>query len=226
MAAVEIAASTESPLATGADTIAIGVFSDGKVSHDLPDGELAALVARGEASTRLRRVTVWHHEGVRVLLAGLGSRERFDGESARLAAAAVHRRARELGTGTLCWELPHRVGEEVIAGLVAGTVLAGYRFTRFRPAPDGETPVRRLIISAHHDVSEPVRRAGVIAQAQNRARDLANTPPNVLHPAALAEYAGRAGRPLRGPVADRARRRGDPQPRAGGVRGRRAGQPA
>ena len=127
VAGVEIAASTDGPLATGADTIAIGVFADGKVSHDLPGGELAALVSRGEASTHLRRVTVWHHDGVRVLLAGLGPRERFDGESARLAAAAVLRRARELGTGTLCWELPHRVGEEVIAGLVAGTVLAGYR---------------------------------------------------------------------------------------------------
>ena len=190
MAAVEIAASTDSPLATGADTIAIGVFSEGKVSHDLPGGELAALVASGEASTRLRRVTVWHHDGVRVLLAGLGPRERFDGESARLAATAVLRRARELGAVSLCWELPHRVGEEVIAGLVSGTVLAGYRFTRFRPGPEGETALERLIVSAHHDVSEQVARAGVIAHAQNRARDLANTPSNVLTPAALAAYAG------------------------------------
>ena len=135
-------------------------------------------------------MAVWHHEGVRVLLAGLGPRERFDGESARLAAAAVHRRARELGTETLCWELPHRVGEEVIAGLVAGTVLAGYRFDRFRPAPEAETALEHLIVSAHHDVTAEVARAGVIAHAQNRARDLANTPSNVLTPAALAEYAG------------------------------------
>jgi len=191
---VEITASTDSPLATDADTIAIGVFEsrDGpaKVSHDLPGGELAALLACGEASPRLRRVTVTHHGGRRVLLAGLGPRDKFDGERARLAAAAVHARARELGAGTLCWELPHRVGEEVIAGLITGTVLAGYRFTRFKPAPAGETPLQRLIISAHHDVAAETGRAAIVAAAQNRARDLANTPANVLTPAALAQYAG------------------------------------
>ena len=194
MPAVQITASTDGPLATDADTIAIGVFdpSDGpaKVSHDLPGGELAALLASGEASPRLRRVTVTHHNGRRVLLAGLGPREAFDGERARLAAAAVHARARELGASTLCWELPHRVDEEVIAGLVTGTVLAGYRFTAFKPAPAGETPLQRLIISAHHDVAAPTQRAAIVAAAQNRARDLANTPANVLTPAALAQYAG------------------------------------
>jgi len=191
---VKITASTDSPLATDADTIAIGVFQEkdgpARVSHDLPSGELAALLASGEASPRLRRVTVTHHDGRRVLLAGLGPREEFDGERARLAAAAVHARARELGAGTLCWELPHRVGEEIIAGLITGTVLAGYRFTRFKPAPAGETPLERLVISAHHDIAAETQRAAIVAAAQNRARDLANTPANVLTPAALAQYAG------------------------------------
>ena len=33
-----------------------------------------------------------------------------------------------------------RVGDEIAEGLVSGTVLAGYRFTRYKPAPAGETP--------------------------------------------------------------------------------------
>src|SRR5207248_4579247 len=49
--------------------------------------------------------------------------------------------------------------------------------------------VGRLLISAHHDVSDPVRGASVIGAAQNRARDLANTPANDLTPSALAAYA-------------------------------------
>jgi len=78
----------------------------------------------------------------------------------------------------------------VIAGLVEGTLLHAYRFSRYKP-PTEAHDVARLIVSAHHDVSEPVRSAGVVVGAQNRARDLANTPANDLPPAALAAYAER-----------------------------------
>ena len=37
---------------TDADTIAVGVFSGEDVAHDLPGGELGALLESGEASTR------------------------------------------------------------------------------------------------------------------------------------------------------------------------------
>jgi len=39
-------------------------------------------------------------------------------QRARIAAAAVHGRARELATRTLCWELPHHVPDAVAAALV------------------------------------------------------------------------------------------------------------
>jgi leucyl aminopeptidase len=76
------------------------------------------------------------------------------------------------------------------AGLVEGTVLEGYRFTRYRRAP--EDPVlEQLTISApaDPDVTDAVHRASVLAAAQNRARDLGNRAPNDLTPSALADYA-------------------------------------
>ena len=185
---MQIEASTDRPLATGADTIVVGVFEDESVAHDLPGGELEALLNSGEASRRLKHLAVTHHDGRRVLVSGLGARPEFDGEAARVAAAVAHRRARELGARTVCWELPHHVGDEITAGLVTGTALAGYRFTRYKPAPTGERAIERLIVSAHHDVSAAVRQAAVVAEAQNRARDLANTPGNDLTPTALADY--------------------------------------
>jgi leucyl aminopeptidase len=185
---VQIEASTDPPLATGADTLMVGVFEDESVAHDLPGGELEALLDSGEASRRLKHLAVTHHDGRRVLVAGLGPRTEFDGEAARVAAAIAHRRGRELGARTVCWELPDRVGDEIAAALVTGTVLAGYRFTRYKPAPTGERAIERLIVSAEHDVAATVRRAAVVAEAQNRARDLANTPGNDLTPTALADY--------------------------------------
>jgi leucyl aminopeptidase len=185
---VHVEATTDSPLATHADTIAIGVFEGEGVAHDLPDGTLEALVGSGEASRELGRVAVAHAEERRFILVGLGPRGAFGDEQARRAAAAAHRRAAELATAALCWELPHHVGDQIVAGLVEGTLLHAYRFDRYKP-PRRRPAVERLIISAHHDISEPARTAAIVTSAQNRARDLGNTPANDLPPAALAEYA-------------------------------------
>ncbi|HYZ80920.1 MAG TPA: M17 family peptidase N-terminal domain-containing protein, partial [Solirubrobacteraceae bacterium] len=189
-------ATTQSPTETDADTIAIGVFEDEGVAHDLPGGELMALLDSGEGQRKFKRLAVIHSQGRRVILVGLGERTKFDGERARIAAGVVQVRAAELATKTLCWEVPHHVGDDVVAGLVQGTELRAYRFDRYRKAEDGE-PLERLILSAHHDISEAVRAADIIVRAQNRARDLGNTPANDLTPSALADYAvelaGRVG---------------------------------
>ena len=181
-------ATTDSPLATGADTVVVGVFDGEKVAHDLPDGGLGALLDSGEARREFKKLAVTHADGVRVILIGLGDRAKFDDERARVAAAVAHGRARETGAGTLCWEVPHHVGDEVVEGLVHGTLLHAYRFERYKPREDSRR-VERLLLSAHHDVSEPVRLATILAGAQNRARDLGNTPANDLPPPALARYA-------------------------------------
>jgi leucyl aminopeptidase len=186
--AVEVEATTRGPLDTGADTIAIGVFDGEGVAHDLPGEPLDALLSSGEASSKPGRLAVTRAEGRRFLLIGLGPRERFDGERARVAAGKVSSRAAEIGAQALCWELPHHVPDESAAALVQGTLLHRYRFDRYKPAEEPDR-LERLLISAHHDVSAPVSRAAAVTAAQNRARDLANAPANELTPTALADYA-------------------------------------
>jgi leucyl aminopeptidase len=186
-----VEATTASPLATDADTVVVGVFAGEDVAHDVSQGALQALLDSGEARRDFKRLAVTHAERVRFILIGLGDRSAFDAEAARVAAALAHGRARELGTRTLCWEVPHHVAAPVVAGLVEGTLLHAYRFSRYQPGDQGdeERELDRLLISAHDDVSGPVATATVIADAQNRARDLANTPGNDLPPSALAAYA-------------------------------------
>jgi leucyl aminopeptidase len=84
------------------------------------------------------------------------------------------------------------VDDAIVGGLVEGTMLHAYRFDRYRTAEDGPT-IERLLVSAHHDVSQAVLEATVLATAQNRARDLANTPANELTPAAMAAHAEALG---------------------------------
>ena len=110
-------ATTASPSESGADTIAIGLFEGEPIAHDVGDGVLQALVDSGEARPGLRKLAVTHAQGRRYVLAGLGKRSEFDPEKARVAAAGVVARARELGTAKLCWELPHHVSDDTSRGM-------------------------------------------------------------------------------------------------------------
>src|SRR5919197_2119175 len=187
-------ATTDAPAATSADTIAVGVFDDERVAHDLDGAPLTALLEAGEARTAFKHLALHHADGRRWLLVGLGARDAFDPERTRVAAVTVYGRASELGSRTLCWELPHHVSDDVAAGLVEGTILAGYRFDRYRARPDDDAVVLdEVVVSAHHDVGDPVHRGAIGARAQNLARELADSAPNDLTPMALGERAREIG---------------------------------
>jgi leucyl aminopeptidase len=187
---MRVTATTDPPAATAADTVVVGLLEGEGVPHDTEDGALGALVEAGEARTASGHVAVVHAAGRRWILAGLGRRADLDAERARVVAATALGRARELGTRALCWEVPHHAGDDVVTGLVEGTVLGAYRFDRYRRAGEEDSHgVDELVLSDHHDRSAAVAAAEVVADAVNRARDLQNTPANDLTPAALGERA-------------------------------------
>jgi leucyl aminopeptidase len=184
-----VSATTDAPPSTNADTIVVGVFEDEKIAHD-HGGVLQALVDSGEAKPGLRKLAVTHADGRRYIVAGLGGRDAFDPERARIVAATVVGRAKEVGAQTLCWEVPHHVGDAHVGGLVEGTLLAAYAYREFKSGGDDEgAGLDALILSAHHDVGGVAAAAATVAAATNAARDLQNRPANVLTPSALAERA-------------------------------------
>src|SRR4051812_16331939 len=182
---MRVSSTTQATPETGADTIAVGVFEGERIAHDV-DGVLQGRVDSGEARPGIRKVAVTHAGGRRYILAGLGKRDEFDGEKARLAATAVAGRAKELGTRALCWELPHHVDAP---GFVEGTLLAAYEYRAYKSSGDDDPRIDELIVSAHHDISGDVERAAVVADATNAARDLQNAPANEMTPVRLAERA-------------------------------------
>jgi leucyl aminopeptidase len=186
---MRVSATTTSPADSGADTLALGVFDGERVAHDVKGDALQRLIDSGEARTSFRHVAVAHAADRRWLVVGLGPRAEFTPERARIAAATALGRAQEVGTRRLCWELPHHVDDAVAGAFVEGTVLAAYRFDRYKRPPADARAVEQLILSAHHDVSGPVAAATVQAESANAARDLQNTPANDLTPAALADAA-------------------------------------
>jgi leucyl aminopeptidase len=187
---VRVSATTDAPLATDADTIVVGVFDGESIAHDLDGGPLQALLDSGEAKTAFKHLAQTHAEERRWLIVGLGARDAFDAERARIAAATAQQRAKEVGAGTVAWELPHHVDDAIAGALVEGTVLAAYDFSRYKSGDQASrSRPDALIVSAHHDVAETVQVAAVMAEAQNAARDLQNTPANEMTPSHLAQRA-------------------------------------
>jgi leucyl aminopeptidase len=211
---VRVSSTTQPGGSTDADTIAVGVFEGEDPPADTPS-ELAELVRSGEARRSFKSLGVTHAQGRRWLLVGLGKREELTPERARVAAAAMHARALELGTRVLCAQAPAETGVEVAAALAEGTILTDYRFDLHKSAaPDAENGgeqaapkhLEGLIVSAPDaagsgkdahaggELETFVSDAALVAEAANAARDLQNRPANDLTPTALAEYAlGLAG---------------------------------
>src|SRR3954453_11771635 len=188
---MDVRATTEAPAATGADTIAVGVFEDEGIAHDLPGGDLSALLDAGEAKRAFGKLALIHADARRWLVVGLGARDEFDPERARVAAGGVVARARELSARSLCWELPHHVSDAHAAAFVEGTVMGAYEFTMFKSGGDegDRSKLAELIVSAHDDVSGPVETGRVVGESVNLTRDLQNRPANDLTPTALTERA-------------------------------------
>jgi leucyl aminopeptidase len=176
------------PEETAADTRVVGLFE----GESLADPRLQALVELGEAKPGLKKVAVAHEEAPgggqrRVLIAGLGKREEFGAESARVAAAAAAGRAKELGAVSLSWAAPDGA---VAAALVEGTLLKLYSFDRFKSGNDENGGVESLEVAGDGVDAGAVDGARVAAEAANAARDLQNLPSNVATPTFLAERAG------------------------------------
>jgi leucyl aminopeptidase len=183
--------------ARGAKTAAAGPprESPGGRLDAATKGALKALLASGDFSGRTGETALLYAPGLeakRVLVVGLGPE--LDAKSARLAAAAAARRARELAAGRLALALGDRIEREpALARAVGeGLVTGHHRHTAY--LSDGGKPAlatAELIVSVKPEAA--VREALAVGFARGEAvclaRDLASTPGQDLPPQALAERA-------------------------------------
>jgi leucyl aminopeptidase len=184
---MEIAASSG---AVEADVTAFAVFDPVESIPDL-DARLAGLVQSGEITGAAGSTCVLHGEQGRLAVAGAGRRDQLDADSFRDAAAAVAR----LGLGgTVSWRLDETPGvdaAEQARAVVDGLVLGGYDQGGWKTAQPRRKQTERLVLVGADDAAiQAAVCAERVAQWTNRARELANRPPNDLTPERLSERAG------------------------------------
>jgi leucyl aminopeptidase len=171
----------------GADLAVVGLLDGG----DLAAG-VAAAAGADAAKGGFKKLSLLRPDGFPpVLVVGLGKGEELDAERLRIAAAVAAKEAGRLEAASVAWALPDGLDPEAAAdAVITGTVLASYRFDRFKS--DGSDDADRLdslALLAPAEVADSAERARVAAEAQNRARDLQSTPANFATPTVLAERA-------------------------------------
>jgi leucyl aminopeptidase len=160
-------------------------------------GTLAALIASGDFSGRAGETALLYAPGVqakRVLVVGLGPAAGFDTSTARLAAAAAARRARDLSGERLALALSERIEREPLLARAVGEglVTGHHRHTAY--LSDGGRPALAAVELLSAGKPEAAVRDALAAgvergEAVCLARDLASTPGQDLPPLALAARA-------------------------------------
>jgi leucyl aminopeptidase len=193
--------STDSPTAAAVDVLVIAVSKSGDGPVPLPGSEevdgalnglLAAVLSDLGASGDEGEVTRFASLGaiaapviaavgvgaVGVGAVGVGA-VNGDGAAAdvlrRAAGAAVRALA---GSRAIALSLPAGTGS---AAAAEGALLAAYSI---KEPPNGKAPVEEVVVLG--DGEPPAARAAILARAVALARDLGNTPANLLPPAVLA----------------------------------------
>jgi len=173
-------------------------------------GLISALIEQGEIRGRQGEITVIHTPAdayggfvpARVVVAGLGRAKKLDLDRVRTISAGVARRVRSIGVKRAA-TVTHGAGvggldPEACAEAVAeGALLGLYRFDKYKSSDSKDKDKRELdefsIIEMDTSKSPALEagaaRAGVLARAAMRARDMVNEPPNEMTPTRMAEVA-------------------------------------
>jgi leucyl aminopeptidase len=179
-----------------ADCHVIGLFDGEQLPQAYRD-----LPGAGDVRTAFRKLTLLRPQRPeRLLVVGLGAREDLAPERLRVAAALAVSEGGRYEVRTIAWALPEAPDDRPprgrrAAAVVEGTVLASYRFDRFKsrsPDDPARPQLERLVVAAGDDsegVVDVAEMARIAAEAANRARELQGLPSNVLTPSHLADRA-------------------------------------
>ena len=158
-------------------------------------GLLERLAEQGEITGKLKTAPFVHMDGqlkaARLALPGIGAREAVDADALRTAAGTLAHEVRGYAR-TIAWLLDDSLPlppDEQARAIVDGTLLGSYDPGRWKSSSEPQRLESLVIVSGDDAVGEVARRAGIVAEWANRARDLANAPPNELTPEGLADRA-------------------------------------
>ena len=129
----------------------------------------------------------------KITLIGLGKKEKFSNEIARIVSAKAAIKVKEMGISEFSFILLSIIDEGLIEAICEGIGLSLYSFNRYKTNDSkNELTVNQATILINSDmpnIQSIVDRTSLIVEAVNFARDLSNLPPNDCSPSQLATIA-------------------------------------
>ncbi len=128
----------------------------------------------------------------KIMLLGLGKREKFTDESARICAGKATRKAQELRIKEFSMLPFSNLDEGLVEAMTEGIALALYSFDKYKETKEPATKIEEVAILINSDsprFQSVAEKANLVAEAVNFARDIGNLPPNDCPPAHLAGIA-------------------------------------
>ncbi|MEW6603937.1 MAG: leucyl aminopeptidase [Thermoproteota archaeon] len=182
--------------------LVIGVFEgeqDFSQSKELDPAVLASIKEtldskefRGTFGSSILVYTLGKGPMKKILLLGLGKKEKFTDESARICAGKAAQKAKELGAKEFSILQFSNLDEGLVEAMTEGVTLALYSFDKYKEVKEPPTKVEEVSILINSDspkFQSIADKAALVVEAVNFARDIGNLPPNDCGPAQLASTA-------------------------------------
>lgn len=175
---------------------------------DAVGGLIKAIIKSGDFGGKLHQVAVLYTQdrvaARRIILAGLGPREKFDLEKLRGAYAGAARQARTLGLKeiTLCLDIPDsgQTVAQMTEAALEGAMLGLYQYTPYKTLERDKIRIveRITVVDDRDEALREIRKAAggtvCLVQAVSFARDLVSTPGNDMTPTGMARAARKIAR--------------------------------
>ncbi len=128
----------------------------------------------------------------RILIAGLGPKNKVTLDVLRIVAGKIAQKARSLGLSEFSIIIPQEFPidvSNVVTSIVEGAQLSMYSFDKYKKEKSEKTPDLSLLFALPQKIREVISKTQIVSQGTEYARNIANLPPNECAPSQLASFA-------------------------------------
>jgi len=128
----------------------------------------------------------------RILLAGIGKKEKITNDTIRFVSGKIAQKANELKLKEFAIITPSNSIIETVSAtsqITEGCKMALYKFEKFKSKKEGISPDLSILVSKSNKVSKAIRNSEIISDGVIFTKGIANLPPNECTPTTLATFA-------------------------------------